>query len=176
MFSNRDVMETISMIRDNNLDIRTTTMGISLLSCADTDINKSCTKIYDRICHLAGNLVSTADKVADKYGIPVVNKRVSVTPISILAGISGGDPVLYARALDRAAHEIGVDFIGGYSALVQKGLSAGDLELINSIPQALAETELVCSSVNIGSTKAGINMDAVKLMGLKVREASELTA
>ena len=171
-----DVMETISMIRDNNLDIRTTTMGISLLDCADTDIDKSCTKIYDKICRLAGNLVSTADSIAEKYGIPIVNKRVSVTPVAMLAGVSGGDPVKYAKALDRAAHEIGVDFIGGYSALVHKGFSAGDLELINSIPQALSETELVCSSVNIGSTKAGINMDAVKLMGQKVRETAEITA
>ena len=169
-----DVMETISMIRDNNLDIRTTTMGISLLDCADTDIDKSCTKIYDKICRLAGNLVSTADSIAEKYGIPIVNKRVSVTPVAMLAGVSGGDPVKYAKALDRAAHEIGVDFIGGYSALVHKGFSAGDLELINSIP--LSETELVCSSVNIGSTKAGINMDAVKLMGQKVRETAEITA
>ena len=171
-----DVMETISMIRDNNLDIRTTTMGISLLDCADSDIDRSCTKVYDKICRLAGNLVSTADSIGEKYGIPIVNKRVSVTPIAMLAGISGGDPVKYALALDKAAHEIGVDFIGGYSALVQKGFSAGDRELIESIPRALSETELVCSSVNIGSTKAGINMDAVKLMGQKVRETAEITA
>ena len=176
MFNDKDVMETISMIRDNNLDIRTNTMGISLLDCADTDADKACTKIYDKICRLAGNLVKTADSVGEKYGIPIVNKRVSVTPVAMLAGISGGDPVKYAKALDRAAHEIGIDFIGGYSALVQKGFSAGDRELIDSIPRALAETDLVCSSVNIGSTKAGINMDAVKLMGKKVREASELTA
>ncbi|MBR0307702.1 MAG: PFL family protein [Mogibacterium sp.] len=176
MFNTTDIMETITMIRDNNLDIRTTTMGISLLDCADTDIDKSCVKIYDKICRLAGNLVSTADSIGEKYGIPIVNKRVSVTPVAMLAGISGGDPVKYAMALDRAAHEIGVDFIGGYSALVQKGFSAGDAELIDSIPRALAETELVCSSVNIGSTRAGINMDAVKIMGQKVREAAELTA
>ena len=176
MFNDKDVMETISMIRDNNLDIRTNTMGISLLDCADTDADKACTKIYDKICRLAENLVKTADSVGEKYGIPIVNKRVSVTPVAMLAGISGGDPVKYAKALDRAAHEIGIDFIGGYSALVQKGFSAGDRELIDSIPRALAETDLVCSSVNIGSTKAGINMDAVKLMGQKVREASELTA
>ena len=159
-----DVMETISMIRDNNLDIRTTTMGISLLDCADSDIDRSCTKVYDKICRLAGNLVSTADSIGEKYGIPIVNKRVSVTPIAMLAGISGGDPVKYALALDKAAHEIGVDFIGGYSALVQKGFSAGDRELIESIPRALS------------STKAGINMDAVKLMGQKVRETAEITA
>ena len=169
-------METISMIRDHNLDIRTTTMGISLLDCADSDIGKSCTKVYDKICRLAGNLVQTADTIEEKYGIPIVNQRVSVTPIAMLAGVSGGDPVLYAKALDRAAHEIGIDFIGGYSSLVQKGFAAGDRELIESIPRALSETELVCSSVNVGSTRAGINMDAVKLMGVKVKEAAELTA
>ncbi|MBE6042483.1 MAG: PFL family protein [Clostridiales bacterium] len=176
MFNTNDIMETITMIRDNNLDIRTTTMGISLIDCADTDIDKSCAKIYDKICRLAGSLVSTGDDIAAKYGIPIVNKRVSVTPISMLAGVSGGDPVKYARTLDKAAHEIGVDFIGGYSALVQKGFSAGDLELIDSIPRALAETDLVCSSVNVGSTRAGINMDAVRTMGSKIREAAELTA
>ena len=176
MLETKDIMETISMIRDNNLDIRTTTMGISLLDCADTDADRSCTKIYDKICRLAGDLVRTGEDITDKYGIPVVNKRVSVTPIAMLAGVSGGDPVKYARALDRAAHEIGVDFIGGYSALVHKGFSAGDLALIDSIPEALSETGLVCSSVNVGSTRAGINMDAVKLMGGKVREAAEMTA
>ncbi|MBE6039626.1 MAG: PFL family protein [Clostridiales bacterium] len=176
MYNTNDIMETISMIRDNNLDIRTITMGISLLDCADPDTDKSCTKVYDKICRLAGDLVRTGDDIRDKYGIPVVNKRVSVTPIAMLAGVSGGDPVKYARTLDRAAHEIGVDFIGGYSALVQKGFSAGDLALIESIPQALCETELVCSSVNVGSTRAGINMDAVRLMGQKVRQAAELTA
>lgn len=176
MFNTNEIMETISMIRDSNLDIRTITMGISLLDCADTDADRSCTKIYDKICRLAGSLVRTGDDMHDKYGIPVVNKRVSVTPVAMLAGVSGGDPVKYARALDKAAHEIGVDFIGGYSALVQKGFSAGDRALIDSIPQALSETGLVCSSVNVGSTRAGINMDAVKLMGEKVREAAELTA
>lgn len=176
MYNTSDIMETISMIRDNNLDIRTTTMGISLIDCADTDIDRSCTKIYDKICRLAGDLVSTGDNIAAKYGIPIVNKRVSVTPISILAGVSGGDPVQYALTLDKAAHEIGVDFIGGYSALVHKGFSAGDLELIDSIPRALSETDLVCSSVNVGSTRAGINMDAVRLMGAKILEAASITA
>ena len=176
MYNTKDIMETISMIRDNNLDIRTTTMGISLLDCADTDIDKACVRIYDKICRLAGSLVRTADEIGEKYGIPIVNKRVSVTPVAMLAGISGGDPVKYAAALDLAAHEIGVDFIGGYSALVQKGFSAGDRELIDSIPRALSETGLVCSSINIGSTRAGINMDAVKLMGQKIKETAEITA
>lgn len=175
MYDVKDIMETISMIRDNNLDIRTTTMGISLIDCADSDIDKSCTKVYDKICRLAGDLVSVGEDISDKYGIPIVNKRVSVTPVSMLAGVSGGDPVKYAKALDRAAHTIGINFIGGYSALVQKGFSAGDMELIDSIPRALAETELVCSSVNIGSTRAGINMDAVKKMGAIIRETAQLT-
>ena len=175
MYNVNEIMETISMIRDNNLDIRTTTMGISLIDCADSDIEKSCVKVYDKICRLAGSLVSVGEDISAKYGIPIVNKRVSVTPVSMLAGVSGGDPVLYARALDRAAKEIGINFIGGYSALVQKGFSAGDMELIKSIPQALAETELVCSSVNVGSTRAGINMDAVRMMGQIIRETAELS-
>ncbi len=176
MLNMSDIMETITMIQDENLDIRTTTMGISLIDCADTDIDRSCQKVYDKIYSHAKDLVKTGEFIERKYGIPIVNKRVSVTPISLLLGVSGGDPVKYAKTLDKVAHDIGINFIGGYSALVQKGFSAGDRELIESIPRALAETELVCSSVNIGSTKAGINMDAVKIMGQKVREAAELTA
>ena len=170
-----DVMETISMIQEENLDIRTTTMGISLIDCADSDIDKSCNKIYDKICRRAENLVARADEISNELGIPIVNKRVSVTPISILLGVSGGDPVKYALTLDKAANSVGIDFIGGYSALVQKGLSAGDSELIESIPEALAITNLVCSSVNIGSTKAGINMDAVAKMGFQIKKSAELT-
>lgn len=170
-----DVMETISMIQEENLDIRTTTMGISLIDCADSDIDKSCNKIYDKICRRAKNLVARADEISNELGIPIVNKRVSVTPISILLGVSGGDPVKYALTLDKAANSVGIDFIGGYSALVQKGLSAGDSELIESIPEALARTNLVCSSVNIGSTKAGINMDAVAKMGFQIKKSAELT-
>ena len=175
MINSYDILETIRMIQDECLDIRTTTMGISLLDCGDSDIDKSCAKVYDKICKKAENLVKTGEDIEKEYGIPIINKRVSVTPISILAGISGGDPVKYALTLERAAQTIGVNFIGGYSALVQKGFASGDLELINSIPQALAQTEHLCSSVNIGSTKAGINMDAVKIMGEKVKEAAELT-
>lgn len=170
-----DVMETISMIQEENLDIRTTTMGISLIDCADSDIDKSCNKIYDKICRRAENLVARADEISNELGIPIVNKRVSVTPISILLGVSGGDPVKYALTLDKAANSVGIDFIGGYSALVQKGLSAGDSELIESIPEALTRTNLVCSSVNIGSTKAGINMDAVAKMGFQIKKSAELT-
>ena len=176
MLNMKDIMETITMIQDDHLDIRTITMGISLLDCCDTDIDKSCEKVYEKICRLAGNLVQTGEEIEKKYGIPIVNKRVSVTPIAMLTAVSGGDPVKYAHALDRAAKKIGVNFIGGYTALVQKGFAAGDRELIESIPRALAETDFVCSSVNVGSTKAGINMDAVKLVGNVVKEASQLTS
>lgn len=172
----KDIMETITMIQDEHLDIRTITMGISLLDCCDTDIDKSCEKVYEKICRLAGDLVQTGEEIEKKYGIPIVNKRVSVTPIAMLTAVSGGNPVKYAHALDKAAKKIGVNFIGGYTALVQKGFAAGDRELIESIPRALAETDFVCSSVNVGSTKAGINMDAVKLMGNIVRETSQLTS
>lgn len=175
MLNTSDIMETINMIQNENLDVRTITMGISLLDCADSDIDKSCEKVYNKIYRLAKDLVKTGESIEKKYGIPIVNKRISVTPIAMLAAASGGDPVKYAKTLDRAAKAVGVNFIGGYSALVQKGFSAGDRELIESIPRALAETEFVCSSVNVGSTKAGINMDAVKLMGHAVREAAELT-
>ncbi|MEE1037958.1 MAG: PFL family protein [Eubacterium sp.] len=176
MLNMHDILETVTMIQDENLDIRTITMGISLLDCADADIDKSCEKVYNKIYRLAKDLVSTGEAIEKKYGIPIVNKRISVTPIAMLVAVSGGDPVKYAKTLDKVAKAVGVNFIGGYSALVQKGFSAGDKELIESIPRALAETEFVCSSVNVGSTKAGINMDAVKMMGQVVREAAELTA
>ncbi|MBQ8915322.1 MAG: PFL family protein [Clostridia bacterium] len=171
-----DIMETIKMIQNENLDIRTITMGISLLDCCDTDIDASCKKVYDKLCRLAGSLVKTGEDISALYGIPIINKRISVTPIAMLCAVSGGDPVKYAKTLDRAADTLGINFIGGYSSLVQKGFSAGDRELIASIPEALATTEKVCSSVNIGSTKAGINMDAVSLMGKAVVRAAELTA
>ena len=168
-------METITMIQEENLDIRTITMGISLLDCADSDIDRSCEKVYKKIYEKAKDLVKTGEAIERKYKIPIVNKRISVTPISMLVAVSGGDPVKYALTLDRVAKDVGVNFIGGFSALVQKGFSAGDRELIEAIPRALAATDYVCSSVNIGSTKAGINMDAVKIMGNVVREAAELT-
>ena len=176
MINTFDILETIRMIQDECLDIRTTTMGISLLDCGDTDIDRSCQKIYDKICRRAEHLVAVGEGIEKEYGIPIIDKRVSVTPIAIMAGISGGDPVKYALTLEKAAQTIGVNFIGGYSALVQKGFAAGDLALMESIPEALAATEHLCSSVNIGSTKAGINMDAVKLMGQQVKKAAELTA
>ena len=175
MLNFNDIMETITMIQEENLDIRTITMGISFLDCADSDIDRSCEKVYKKIYEKAKDLVKTGEAIERKYKIPIVNKRISVTPISMLVAVSGGDPVKYALTLDRVAKDVGVNFIGGFSALVQKGFSAGDRELIEAIPRALAATDYVCSSVNIGSTKAGINMDAVKIMGNVVREAAELT-
>ena len=175
MLNFNDILETVTMIQDEHLDIRTITMGISLLDCADSDIDRSCRKVYEKVTTRAKDLVAVGESIEKKYGIPIVNKRISVTPIAMLVAASGGDPVKYAHALDKAAKAVGVNFIGGYSALVQKGFSAGDRELIQSIPRALSETEFVCSSVNIGSTKAGINMDAVKMMGNVVKEAANIT-
>lgn len=176
MYDSSDILETIKMIQDESLDIRTITMGISLLDCADSDIDSSCKKIYDKITRCAKNLVKTGEEIEAKYGIPIINKRISVTPIAMLLGASGGDPVKYAHAMDKAANATGVNFIGGYSALVQKGFSPGDVPLILSIPQALSETDHVCSSVNIGSTKAGINLDAVAVMGKVIRDCAIITS
>jgi uncharacterized protein (UPF0210 family) len=177
MLNTKDILETIKMIQDENLDIRTITMGISLLDCIDSDIDTACEKVYQKIMKKAGNLVKVGEDIEREYGIPIINKRISVTPIAIIsAACKESDPVKFALTLERAAQDCGVNFIGGYSALVQKGFSAGDEELIRSIPKALSVTEHVCSSVNIGSTKTGINLDACKLMGQIVKEASELTA
>ncbi|MDR2295693.1 MAG: PFL family protein [Clostridiales Family XIII bacterium] len=176
MLNMTDIMETITMIQEENLDIRTVTMGISLLDCFDSDIEAACGKIYDKICRRAGGLVEAGAAIEQKYGIPIINKRISVTPIAMAAGASGGDPMRYAHTLERAAREVGVNFIGGFSALVHKGFSPGDRELIARIPEALASTERVCASVNVGTTKAGINMDAVALMGGVVKRAAVLTA
>ena len=172
-----DILETIRMIQDECLDIRTITMGISLLDCIDPDIDRACEKVYEKITTRAKHLVSVGQQIETEYGIPIINKRISVTPIAMLCGAcKGGDPVKFAKALQRAADACGVNFIGGYSALVQKGFSAGDLELIRSIPEALDVTTNLCSSVNIGSSKAGINMDAVALMGGIIRQSAERTA
>ena len=177
MLNTKDILETIHMIQDENLDIRTITMGISLLDCSDSDIDRMCGKIYDKICRYAGNLVKTGEDIEAEYGIPIINKRISVTPAAMVAAACPDkNPVKIAYALDKAAKQVGVNFLGGYSALVHKGFGPGDYALIESIPQALAETERVCSSVNIGSTKAGINMDAVSKMGHIVRECAERTA
>lgn len=172
-----NILETIRMIQDECLDIRTITMGISLLDCIDTDIDKACEKVYNKIVSKAGNLVAVGQRIEKEYGIPIVNKRISVTPIAMLAAACPNEnPVKFAKALQRAADTCGVNFIGGYSALVHKGFSAGDEALIKSIPEALDVTQNICSSVNIGSTKSGINMDAVKLMGQIVKETAERTA
>lgn len=176
MIDIKDIMETVNMIDHDNLDIRTVTMGISLLDCIDADAKVACDKIYEKITRKAGNLVKTGCDIEKEYGIPIINKRISVTPIAMIAAASKADPVIFAKTLQRAADATGVNFIGGYSALVHKGFSAGDLELIKSIPEALSVTNNICSSVNIGSTKAGINMDAVKLMGQIIRQTAEATA
>lgn len=178
MIERNDIAETLKMIEHDHLDIRTVTIGVSLLDCASSDAKIFADKIYDKITRTAERLVPVCAEIEKTYGIPIINKRVSITPIAI-AGASLGkseDFVLAAKALDKAAHTVGINFIGGYSALVQKGMTEGDRRFLLSIPQALAETEIVCSSVNVGSTKAGINMVAVKLMGTIVREAAEKTA
>ena len=173
----KQILETIKMIEEEKLDIRTITMGISLLDCIDSDGEKARQKIYEKITRLAKDLVKVGDEITSEFGIPIINKRISVTPISLIAGASDDkDYVEFAKTLDAAAKAVGVNFIGGFSALVQKGCHKGDEILIKSIPQALAQTERVCSSVNVGSTQTGINMDAVKLMGQIIKEAAALTA
>ena len=173
----KQILETIKMIEEEKLDIRTITMGISLLDCIDSDGEKARQKIYEKITRLAKDLVKVGDEITSEFGIPIINKRISVTPISLIAGASDDkDYVEFAKTLDAAAKAVGVNFIGGFSALVQKGCHKGDEILIKSIPRALAQTERVCSSVNVGSTQTGINMDAVKLMGQIIKEAAALTA
>ncbi len=177
MLNIKDIMETVEMIDKENLDVRTITMGISLLDCIDPDIDRACQKVYDKITTKAKDLVKVGCDIEREYGIPIVNKRISVTPIAMLAAACpSDDPVKFALTLEKAACAVGVNFLGGYSALVQKGFSAGDLALIRSIPRALAQTEHICSSVNIGSTKAGINLDACRIMGEIVKETAQLTA
>ena len=177
MLNRNDILETINMIDQQHLDIRTITMGISLLSCADPDPKAACRKIYDKITRCAEKLVRTGEEIEREFGIPIVNKRISVTPMALVAAASETeDYVPFAAALDAAAKTTGVNFIGGFSALVQKGMTEADRKLIAAIPEALASTELVCSSVNVGSTKAGINMDAVALMGQTIKRTAELTA
>ena len=171
-----DILETINMIKEENLDIRTITMGISLYDCAGDDVNVVCDRIYDKITKTAENLVKVGGDIEKELGIPIINKRVAVTPISLVGGkYSSDDYVRIAKTLDRAAHTLGINFIGGYSALVQKGFTNNALNLIESIPYALSETDLVCSSVNVASTKAGINMDAVAKMGSVIKKTAYLT-
>ncbi|NLI91240.1 MAG: PFL family protein [Peptococcaceae bacterium] len=176
MVLNNNIFETIRMIEKEKLDIRTITMGISLLDCIDSSGKNACRKIYDKITGYARNLVKVGDEIENEFGIPIINKRIAVTPIALIASASGEDHYgEFAKALDEAAKEVGVNFIGGFSALVHKGFAKGDKTLIKSIPQALNETERVCSSVNVANTKAGINMDAVKLMGKIIKETAYLT-
>ena len=177
MMNTRDILETIPMIYDENLDVRTITMGISLLDCIGGGIESTCDHIYDKICRYAGDLVKTGEDIEREFGIPIVNKRISVTPIALVAAAARTDNYApFAAALDRAAKATGVNFIGGFSALVQKGMTEADRILIRSIPEALSTTDIVCSSVNVGSTKAGINMDAVAEMGRIIKDTAERTA
>lgn len=178
MINLQEVFETNKMIEQENLDVRTITMGISLLDCADTDLNVTCKKIYDKITTLAHDLVKTGEDISKEYGIPIVNKRISITPISLVGSSccrTPGDYVQIAKTLDKAAKTVGINFLGGYSAIVSKGMTKSDELLIRSIPMALACTEYICSSVNVGSTKTGINMDAVRLMGDIIKQTAEET-
>ncbi|MBR3036173.1 MAG: PFL family protein, partial [Lachnospiraceae bacterium] len=171
-----NILDTIRMIDKEHLDIRTITMGISLLDCASESAERSLQRIYDKITKRAEHLVRTGEQIEKEFGIPIVNKRISVTPISMVAGSSdASDHVAFAKILDRAGKNCGVDFVGGFSALVQKGFTEGDRKLLRSIPEALAQTDIVCSSVNVGSTRAGINMDAVAQMGRIIKETAEMT-
>ena len=178
MININEVFETNKMIEQENLDVRTITMGISLLDCADHDLSVTCGKIREKITRYASNLVKTGEEISREFAIPIVNKRISITPISLVGGACCNTPSDYvqiAKTLDRVAHEVGVNFIGGYSAIVSKGMTRSDELLIRSIPEAMAETERICSSVNVGSTKTGINMDAVRLMGEIIKQTAALT-
>ena len=177
MLNSKDILSTIRMIDQQHLDVRTITMGISLLDCCDPDPDAACRKIYDKIATSAQHLVRTGQDIETEFGIPIVNKRISVTPMALVAGASETSSyVPFAVAMDSAAKTAGVDFIGGFSALVQKGMTEGDRKLISAIPEALAATDVVCASVNVGSTKAGINMDAVRLMGEVIKATAQRTA
>ena len=177
MLTDREVISTLEMLRNEHLDVRAVTLGISLFDCAGSDINNFSDRVMGKIVRLAGRLVAACDEVGDKYGIPVVNKRLAVSPVGVVAAPFGEDDMVrVAKVLDRAGQEVGVDFVGGFSALVEKGLAPGDSALIAAIPRALSETQRVCSSVNVASSKAGINMDAVALMGRIIKEAARLSA
>ena len=177
MINRSEILQTIEMISEQHLDIRTVTMGISLRDCADNSIDACSNKIYNKLCRMAGSLVPVADEIEAEFGIPIINKRISVTPIAMVAeSCNSSDYTPIATALDQAAKEVGIDFIGGFSALVQKGATKGDRILMECLPNALSKTELVCASVNVASTKAGINMDAVSEMGRIIKKTAELTA
>lgn len=176
MINKSEIIETINMIQSEHLDVRTITMGISLLDCINSSAKITCENIKRKIISYAKDLVKTGEDISTEFGIPIVNKRISVTPIALIGNATDADDYsIFAKALDEAAKEVGVSFIGGFSALVQKGMTPGDLKLINSIPKALSETDIVCSSVNVGMTKTGINMDAVKKMGEIIKQTAEIT-
>ena len=172
MINTQDILQTMQMIREEHFDIRTITLGINLLSCASEDVKRTAERVYDKITQTAEHLVRTGEEIEKEFGIPIVNKRIAVTPVSMIAQ---GDPVPIAFALDRAAKQVGVNFLGGYTALMQKGATDSDERLIRSIPQVMSETDLICSSVNVASTRAGINMNAVREMGHIIRRTAELT-
>jgi hypothetical protein len=177
MLTDREILSVLEMLQNEHLDVRTVTLGVNLMDCTSHDINRLRENILRRITEVAGNLVKVCDRIGDKYGIPVVNKRVSVSPIAVVAApFSSSQMIEVARTLNRAAEEVDVDYIGGFSALVEKGVAKGDRALIDAIPEALAETQRVCASVNVASTRAGINVDAVYLMGQKIKRAASLSA
>lgn len=177
MLTHSEILSVLEMLRNENLDVRTVTLGLNLLDCASDDIGRFCDKIYDRITTSARKLVSTCEQVGEKYGIPVVNKRISISPIAVAAAPFGPEEmVTVAHTLDKAVHAVNVDFLGGFSALVEKGMAPGDRALISALPEALAQTERICASVNLATTRAGINMDAILLMGQQIKAAADLTA
>ena len=177
MITDFEILETMKMFNEQHLDIRTITMGISLIDCAASSVDECCNRIYDKIVRYAHDLVATGEAISRKYGVPIIHKRISVTPIAIVAAACNtSDYTPFAKTLDRAAKECGVNFVGGFSALVQKGYTNSDMKLINSIPEALASTDFVCSSINLASTRTGINMDAVGDMGRIIKKTAELTA
>lgn len=177
MITDFEILETMKMFNEQHLDIRTITMGISLMDCAASSVDECCNKIYDKIVRYASDLVATGEAISRKYGVPIIHKRISVTPIAIVAAACNtSDYTPFAKTLDRAAKECGVNFVGGFSALVHKGYTNSDMKLINSIPEALASTDFVCSSINLASTRTGINMDAVGDMGRIIKKTAELTA
>ena len=178
MINISEVIETNKMIEQENFDVRTITMGINLLDCATSDLDQLCQNIYNKITRLAKDLVKTGEDISKEYGVPIVNKRISITPIALVGGSAcktTDDYVKIAKTLDKCAKELGVNFLGGYSAIVSKGMSKSDELLIRSIPQAMAQTDFICSSVNVGSTKTGINMDAVRLLGEIIKDTAEAT-
>ena len=175
MFNRKEVIETINMVEKEHFDVRTITMGISLLSCIRDDAKETARLCYDKICKKAENIVKVAEDLGTEYGIPIINKRVSITPASLLTSSFCGKETVLAKALDNAAKTVGIDFLGGYSALVQKGMTSFEESFIRSIPEALSITERMCSSINVGSSKAGINMDAVKLMGEIIKQTADIT-